>query len=299
MRYLLLALPLLLANAPDEGDPVVIPAPIKAMLDAAMASGNEGDVAVIVKYAKSTAPESGDAVARIASQWRDTRRRKAEEKLREAEFFELVKGRAELGGYITTGNSDNIGLTALLDVRREALHWRHKLRLQADYQESLGVTTREHYLAAYEPNWKIDDRAYVYGAAQYESDRFLGYKDRYSASVGAGYSALKKPGITLDLELGPAFRHTDFTDDKIESNLAARGSLDFDWKLSKGITLRQDASAYLQSANSTVFSKSALAARLFGPFSAQLSYTLQYESMPPVGRERTDTTSRASLVVDF
>jgi putative salt-induced outer membrane protein len=295
MRTLLLALPLLLANASDQ----TIPTPIKAMLDAAMESGNEGDVATIVKYARTAAPESAETIAKIAADWRSDRRREAQRKLREADFLDLVKGRAELGAYLTTGNSNNAGVTALLELRREAIAWRHKIRVQADYQKSLGTVTRERYLAAYEPNWKFDERAYLYGAAQFESDRFLGFYERYSLSAGTGYSALKQPGLRLDVELGPAYRNTRFTDATIESNVAARGSVDFDWKVTPGITLHQNASAYLQSANSTVTSKSALLARLIGPLSAQLSYTLQYESMPPAGRRTTDTTSKAALVVDF
>jgi putative salt-induced outer membrane protein len=297
MRALLLALPLLLANAAAE-DPV-IPPTIKSMLDAAMQSGSEGDVAVIVKYARNADPASADLVVKTATDWRNERLAQANRKIREADFFDLVKGRAELGGYMSTGNTENIGLTAAIEVKREALEWRHKLRLQADYQESLGLVTRERYLAAYEPNWKFDDRAYMYGAAQYESDRFSGFYDRISVSTGAGYSAIKSPAVKLDLELGPAYRLTRFIDDKTESNLAARGSMDFGLKLSPSISVTQNASAYLQDANSTVSSRSALLAKLFGPFSAQFSYTLQYESTPPIGRQTTDTTSRAALVVDF
>lgn len=297
MRALLLVLPLLLANTAAE-DPE-IPSTIKSMLDAAIASGSEGDVAVIVKYAKAADPASADLVVKIASDWRNDRLAKANRKIREADFFDLVKGHAELGGYVSTGNTENVGLTAVVEVKREALEWRHKLRLQADYQESLSVVSRERYLAAYEPNWKFDDRAYMYGAAQYESDRFSGFYDRVSLSSGAGYSAIKSPAVKLDVELGPAYRLTRFIDEKKESNLAARGSVDFGWKLSPSISVTQNASAYLQEANSTVSSRSALLARLFGPFSAQFSYTLQYESTPPIGRQTTDTTSRAALVVDF
>ncbi|HEX8302384.1 DUF481 domain-containing protein [Sphingomonas sp.] len=296
MRLLLLALPLLLANTED---PDTIPPPIKAMLDAAMDAGSEGDVAVIVKYAKAAAPESGELVTRIASKWNKQRRETAQRKLREADFFDLIKARAELGGYMTSGNTENVGLNAQIELKREGLEWRQKLRVQADYQESLGRVTRERYLAAYEPNWKIGERAYLYGAAQYESDRFSGFTDRLSLSTGAGYSAIKRPGMKLDLELGPAFRTTHLITDASESNMAARGSLDFDWKLSRGISVRQNASAYLQDANSTVSSKSALLARLIGPLSAQVSYTLQYESMPPARRKSTDTISRAALVLDF
>jgi putative salt-induced outer membrane protein len=295
---LLLAVPLLLANAGAD-DPSQIPEPIKSMLEAAMASGNDGEVSTIVKYAKNVMPDNAAAIVKAADDWRNKRRVAAERTLRESNFFDLVKGRAEFGGYITKGNSDTTGLTAAIEVRREGIDWRHKIRLRADYQESGDVVTQERYLAAYEPNYKINDRAYIYGAAQYERDRFSGFDDRFSVSTGAGYTAIKQPRMRLDLELGPAFRHTRFVDDSYESNFAARGSLDFNWKLNQAVSFRQNASAYLQSANSTVSSNSALLAKLFGPFSAQLSYTLQYESMPPIGRQTTDTTSRASLVVDF
>ncbi len=280
-------------------DPVEIPPPIRAMLDAAIASGNESEVSTIVKYARAADPASGDAVLKIADEWRAIRAKDRETRIERAGWLDLWTGRAELGGFVTTGNSDTAGVTGILDLTREGLEWRHKVRGQADFQRSLGITTREHYLAAYEPNWKVDSRRYVYGALQYESDRFFGYSNRYSASAGGGYSAVQTSAMTLNLELGPAFRHTEFTDATVESSIAARGSVDLDWKLTTGLTLRQDASAYLQRYNSTVSSTTAMAAKLLGPLSAQVSYTVQYESMPPVGRVSTDTTSRASLVYTF
>lgn len=282
-----------------QAEPATIPAAIRAMLEAAIASGNESEVATIVKYARTADPASGDAVLMIANDWRDARSRERQTRIERAGILDLWTGRAEIGGFVTTGNSDTAGVTGVLDLTREGLEWRHKLRAQADYQRSIGTTTRDQSLVAYEPNWKIDSRRYVYGAAQYESDRFLGYNDRYSASAGAGYSAVQTPTVTLNLELGPAYRHTEFTDATTESSLAARGSLDFDLKLSPGLTLMQDAAAYLQRYNSTVSGTTALAARLIGPLSARVSYSIQYESMPPLGRVSTDTTSRASLVYTF
>jgi putative salt-induced outer membrane protein len=295
MRALLVALPLLLANGEDPR----IPDTIKSMLDAAIASGSEGDVAVIVKYARTADPASADLVARIASDWRQEKLAKAQAKVRDAGFFDLMKVHAELGGYRTSGNTHDVGLTASLELRREAVEWRHKVRLQTDYQESLGVKTRERYYASYEPNWKFDERAYVYGSSLYESDRFSGFTDRVSLSSGVGYSAIKSPAVRLDIEVGPAFRYTNFVDEAAQRNASARGSLDFGWKVSKGISVTQSASAYFEDANSTVASKSALLARLIGPLSAQVSYSMQYESVPVIGRKNTDTTSRASLVVDF
>ncbi len=303
------AVPALAAPAVDDpvadpkGDPSTpgstLPPVIKAMLDAAMESGSEADVNVIVKYAKTVAPESAELVLRTANDWRNERAARAARKIREASFFDLVKGHAELGGYSTGGNTQNIGVTAAVEIKREGLAWRHKFKVQGDYQESLGVTTRERLLLAYEPNWKFADRAYVYGAAQYERDRFSGFTDRVSLSSGAGYSAIRTPTMKLDLEIGPAYRYTRQVDRTTESNMAARGSLDFGWKLTRTISVTQSASAYIQDSNSTVSTRSALLAKLIGPLSAQFSYAMQYESLPPEGRKTTDTTSRAALVLDF
>ncbi|MDP1026455.1 DUF481 domain-containing protein [Sphingomonas sp. KR1UV-12] len=291
------------ADAPPPAQPsdaaAMIPESIRAMLDAALEAGNDGEVSTIVKYARAADPVSGDAVLAIAQKWRDDRAAAREQVIRQASFLNLWKGRVEVGGFITTGNSDTAGGSVALDAEREGLQWRHKFRARADYQESLNVTTREHYLVAYEPNYKFDDRAYVYGAAQYESDRFFGYSDRVSVSSGFGYTAVKARATQLDVELGPGFRLTSFTDDRHESSLAARGSIDFRWQLVAGLSLRQTASAYVERFNSTVTSTTALNAKLLGPLSAALSYNVQYESMPPNGRQTIDTVSRASVVYTF
>lgn len=299
----LFAVPLLLANAAAPGapgsDPVPIPAAIRSMLDAAIQSGNDGDVSVVVKYARLADPASADAVLAIAQKWRSDRATARNEKIKQARVFDLWTGKAELGGYLTTGNTKSAGGSAVLDLVREGLRWRHKFHAQADYQENDNITNREHYLASYEPNLKIDDRLYIYGSAQYESDRFLGYFDRYSASTGFGYSAIKSPAIRLDVELGPAYRYTSFTDDTIQSNVAARGSAVFSWKILPGLSVTENANGYFQSANSTLSSTTAVTAKLIGPLSASLSYNLQYESEPPVGSVSTDTATRASLVYSF
>lgn len=288
---------LLLAAA--TRDPAAIPPPIRAMVDAAMASGDEAGVGAIVRYAKAADPASADAVAALAQEWRDARAQQRETMLRHAGAFDLWHGKIEAGGFVSTGNSPIAGVTVSAEALREGLEWRHKLHLQTDYQSSGGDTTREHYLAAYELNRKLNARAYIYGSAQFESDRFFGFTERYSASAGLGYGAIRRRGMTLDLELGPAFRATSFTDGRDETSPALRGNLDFDWKLGPGVSFSQDASAYLQDFNSTVSSVSAINARLWGPVAARFSYQVQYESMPPAGRMTTDTTTRASIVYSF
>ncbi len=300
---LLAAAPLLLAASEPPAPPATgqapIPPTIRAMVEAALGAGSDVEIATIVRYARVADPASGDAVLALVDRWRADRDAKRHQAIEEARFLELWTGKVELGAYLTTGNARTSGINAALHLQREGLAWRQKFTAIVEHQDSLGVTTRAHYLAAYEPNYKLDDRSYLYGQAQYESDRTLGYDDRASASVGAGYSAVKTPAVTLNLELGPAYRRTGFTDGTEQNSFAARGSLDLKWKLLGGLSLTEATAAYLEKYNSTVSSATALNAKLIGPLSAQLSYNVQYESMPPAGSATTDTTSRASLVYSF
>lgn len=287
------------APAPHADSQAPIPGEIRAMVEAALDTGNDAEIGTIVKYARKADPASGDAVLALVDRWRADRDAKRHQAIEEARFLELWSGKAELGAFLTTGNAHTSGINAALHLQREGLAWRQKFTAIVDHEESLGVTTRAHYLAAYEPNYKLDDRSYVYGQAQYESDRTLGYDNRASASVGAGYSAVKTPAVQLNLELGPAYRRTGFTDGSQQNSFAARGSVDLKWKLLGGLSITEATAAYVERYNSTVSSNTALNAKLIGPLSAQLSYNVQYESMPPAGSVTTDTTSRASLVYSF
>lgn len=280
-------------------EPARIPPEVRSMIDAALASGNEGEVNTIVKYAVNAAPDYTQEIRALSTKWRNDREAQRVAHIRGAGPLDLWDGRGEIGGFLTTGNTANTGISARVDLKREGLQWRHRVFANTDYQESLGVVSRERYAAGYEPNYKFDDRLYAYGAVLYESDRFLGYFDRYSASAGIGYGVVRERDMSLDITIGPAMRRTNYTDDSLENSIGARGSLDFDWNIARGLKFTQDAQAYVHTVNSTVSATSGIEARLLGPLSARLSYNLQYESEPAIGRTSLDTISRAALVYDF
>ncbi len=57
--------------------------------------------------------------------------------------------------------------------------------------------------------------------------------------------------------------------------------------------------AYLEDLSNSLESTTALTTRLTGSLAARFSVNVRYESDPPLGREQTDTTTRASLVYSF
>ncbi|MEL6238845.1 MAG: DUF481 domain-containing protein [Pseudomonadota bacterium] len=282
-----------------------LPDPVRAMIDAALETGDETTVRTVIDLAKQTNPDDTAELDDILAGFEqdlaiaaEAEAREKEAAIRNAGLFDNWSGKGELGAFVSTGNAENTGLTASLSLVREGLRWRHKLSGRADYQETDGVVTREQYLAAYEPNFKITDRLYAYALAQYERDPFQGFSARYSGSGGLGYDLLIE-GPTLSIKAGPAWRRTELVDGDSTSNLAGLAALDFDWAISDSISFTQDGSALVQSGSSTFISDSGLQFTMSDALSLRLSYTLEHDTAPPEGAVQTDTLSRITIIYDF
>ena len=293
-----------------------LPEPVRAMIDAAIATGDETKVRTVVEIAKQTNP--GDAaeidamLTRFEAKLAEAKAAEASAKeaaIRSAGLLENWSGKGEFGAFRATGNASDTGITTGITVDRQGIDWRHKLTARVDYQRSNGVTTREQYLARYEPNVNISDRFYVYALAQYERDRFQGFSGRYAVSGGLGFQALKRDDVQLSVKVGPAYRVTQFVDGREDSRIAGLVGLYFDWDITDRLKLTQDtnavaetggsALAIIDSQNTTLDLITGLNAKINSSLSARFSYAVEYNSNPPPGAVQTDTLSRVTLIYDF
>ncbi len=96
------------------------------------------------------------------------------------------KGSAELGGSHATGANDILALYGSLDISRIGPVWTHRLTVRDDFQRTDGSTTVERFAAAYEPRVQVAPALYGFGLTQYEHDRSLGYRSRYTVGAGVG-----------------------------------------------------------------------------------------------------------------
>ena len=293
-----------------------LPEGARAMIDAAIASGDEKKVATVIGLARSTWPEERSTIDAINDQWKITlaARRAAEAEaertaLINADMFDRWTGEGELGAFQSSGNTESVGVAAALRLDREGIDWTHSIRLRADYQRQNGSTSREQFAASYEPRWQFDENIFVYGLAQYERDRIQGFSSRYSVSGGLGYRILDNPKLKLSLKAGPAYRVTDFTDGTSADRLAGLVGIDFDWQMLDRLKLTQDVEALAETggeatlifdgANTTINLVTGLDFRVSNRLRSRLSYKVEYDSNPPAGSEGTDTLTRATLIYGF
>jgi len=293
-----------------------LPEGARAMIDAAIASGDERKVATVIGLARSTWPEERSTIDAINDHWKITRaaRRAAEAEAEQtalinAGMFDRWSGEGELGAFQSSGNTESVGVAAALRLDREGIDWTHSIRLRADYQRQNGSTSREQFAASYEPRWQFDENIFAYGLAQYERDRIQGFSSRYSVSGGFGYRVIDNPKLKLSLKAGPAYRVTDFTDGTSADRLAGLVGLDFDWQMLDRLKLTQDVEALAETggeatlifdgANTTINLVTGLDFRVSNRLRSRLSYKVEYDSNPPAGSEGTDTLTRATLIYGF
>ena len=283
-----------------------VPDPVRAMIDAAIESGDESTVRTVIELARETNPDAEaelDAVlATYESQLAkaDAREAVAEQQaLSTGSFFENWSGQGEAGAFRATGNARNTGISAQLGLTRRGENWRHTLRGRADYQSTDGRTTREQYLLGYEPNYKLNDNLFVFAQALYERDRFQGFAARYALTGGLGYRIAESETVDLSVRAGPGWRRTDFVDGRSIDRIVGNAALDFEWQFAENLAFTQNARTYVQQGGSSFVSETGVRAEFAEDFSIRLSYAVEHDTIPPVDAVKTDTLSRVTVVYDF
>lgn len=293
-----------------------LPEPVRAMIEAAIATGDAAKVKTVVDIAKQTNPDDTAEIDGLQKAFLAEQRELAaaeaarkEEALRTAGVFDNWSGRGQIGAFQSSGNSRNVGVTVSLSLLRKGIDWEHRLRGTVDYQRSNGRTSREQYLAAYEPRYQINDGLFTYGLAQYESDRFQGYSSRYSLSGGLGYKVVDSPDVQLAVKAGPSWRLVELLDHSRQNSFGALAGFDFDWRITKQLKFTQDANLVadtgaagqiiIDSTSTSILLTSGLEASIADGLTTRLTYTVDYDSNPPVGAASTDTSTRFTLVYGF
>ncbi|PZU06980.1 MAG: DUF481 domain-containing protein [Sphingobium sp.] len=301
MRALMISFPLLIAAVPSGAlaDDALLPPAVREMMEAAIANGNETDIATVAKIAKQTNPASADEIQRMVKSWKDRTKATRNMVIREAAFTDLWTGRIEAGGFRSTGSTSELGISFAATATRTGIQWTHKLSAAADYRRANGVTSRERYTAGYEPRFEFNPRGFVYGLAQFERDTSIGYDERYTVSTGVGYKLILSKPVDLSADIGPSVRHAKYVIGPRETKLGVRGSMALAWRVAPAVTVKQTASAYAESDVVTFNTLTSLETKVTSRWSTAISYTMQYESETLLSDRNLNTLSRLTLTYDF
>lgn len=280
----------------------VIPAELRAILDQAIAEGDERVIDKIFDYAKRARPDLAALLSDLRKGHREeiaareaAAAEKKRRKLADAGPLENWSGNLEFGATLTTGQTDSIGGIAALDLKREGLNWAHALLVKGEIQETNGVRAVERVIASWQPRYNLAPKSYVFGLGQFERDPELGYDARYTAGIGAGWSLASGKALKLSVEGGPALRRT-LQDHHDYTRLAGRGTLDLSLAISPRLDFGQRISVFYEAGTSSGLFTSKLDSRISEKLKLRLSYEYRVEEDGLTGASSSGSISRASIV---
>ena len=210
------------------------------------------------------------------------------------------KGDAELGVLNTNGNTKTQNITFKTKIVNDRDRWRHTVKGEALNSSEQGSTTAERYFISGKSDFKLTDRSYTFGLLTYENDRFSGYDQRTTETLGYGRNVIKRDTLSLDLEAGLGARQSKLSatgENQNEGLIHLAGSLG--WKISDTSTFSEDLSSDIGKKSTVTKSVTALKTQIAGNLASKLSFTAKHSSQVPAGVTKLDTETAITLVYGF
>jgi len=209
-------------------------------------------------------------------------------------------GSAELGAVVTSGNTDSTTANARGELHYRPGVWRHAARAEVLLQSEDGQSSAERYSAAYKADRQLDEDNYLFGALRGERDRFSGFEYQVSETAGYGRRLARwgQDGF-LDAEIGAGLRQSRPEGGDFENEPIARLALVVEHPLSASSRLTEQLQT--EAGPDNVFSESVTGLRVSvnDALALKLTQTFRHNSDVPDDRERLDSISAVTLVVDF
>ena len=208
-------------------------------------------------------------------------------------------GKVTLGYLATDGNTENTSLNSGFNVDYATGKWLHGLSGIAINASQSGDATAESYVLGWKTEYNFSATDFAFGRVDWRKDRFSGYDQQVSETVGYGRRILDTAAHVLNAEIGAGARQLDVADGTTENEAIIRGGLDYVWNFSESAQFTQDLVVESGDTNTFLESISAIKATLVGDLALVASYTIRNNSDVPVGTEKTDTFTALSLEYAF
>lgn len=216
-----------------------------------------------------------------------------------AEPDEGWSGKAALGYLATSGNTESSSLNSGFGVAYDAGRWIHGLELKAIHATEDEQTTAESYAVGWKSEFNLTDRDFLFGRVNWRKDRFSGYDQQLSETVGYGRRIVDTGVHFLNAEIGAGARQADLVDGTSESDVILRAGFNYRWQFTETAAFMQDLVTESGEENIYIESITALKATLIGDLALVASYTIKNNSEVPAGSENTDWFTALSLEYAF
>jgi len=207
--------------------------------------------------------------------------------------------KGEIGGSFASGNSETEAVNAALGFTGTYDQWTHTLGFAGNYGSDSGTTTAQRWEVRGQTQYLFTDRAYAFGAARYEDDRFSAYDFQTSLSGGLGYKIIDNDRTKFWVQGGPGYRFAEFNDTgESEDGVIFRGDLGLDHQFTETTKLVERFLVETGSDNTYLQNDLGLEVSINGTLALRLGYQVRHNTDVPAGTEKTDTLTTIGLIYE-
>lgn len=209
---------------------------------------------------------------------------------------------AELGGTMTTGNTDTSTLVGKLDVTHNLSDWKNNYYADILYSEDDDEKTASRWKVGAKGAYILDESSSLFVLGEYEEDEFSGY-DSVSSLVG-GYSKnfYKTDTVTFDGDLGPGITLFDVENGSSEKTGILHIGLTYENALSATSKFTQvliSDVAFEDEKSTLSRSETSITANIMGELAMKLGFIVSHDNNPIDDKKSVDTETTITLLYTF
>ncbi|NRA72630.1 MAG: DUF481 domain-containing protein [Gammaproteobacteria bacterium] len=219
-----------------------------------------------------------------------------------AEEMRSWSAAAELGGTMTTGNTETSTIKAKIDATHTIIDWKNDYYADVLYSEDEDGKTASRWKLGAKGNYLLDQDSGIFALAEHEQDQFSDYDS--ITSIAAGYSRriYHSDTSTLNGDIGPGMKFFDVKNAPSEKTGILHIGLDYENKLSETSTFTQilvSDVAFEDEKSSITRSETAVTANIVGELAMKIAFIVRHDNHPGLDKKEIDTETTITLLYSF
>ena len=205
----------------------------------------------------------------------------------------------ELGALFTSGNTEDqtLNFTGTIGLLQD--QWEYMFSLDGLFSSNENDVTGQRFYAVASANYEFSEDSFFLTRIAHEDDRFSGFDSQSDITFNYGHRLLDNVadmGLTLNAGIGVRWSRLNDSDfDEPIVRLAG----EYDWKISDTASFNQQLSIEAGSDTNIFRSETSIETQILDNLSLRFSINIKHQTDVPVSRERTDTETAVTFVMNF
>ena len=205
----------------------------------------------------------------------------------------------QLGALFTSGNTEDQTLNFAGRIGLLQDQWEYVFSLDGLFSSNENDVTGQRFYAVASANYEFTQNSFFLTRLAHEDDRFSGFDSQSDITFNYGRKLL---GSIADMELtlnaGVGVRWSRLDDsDFVEPIVRLAG--DYEWKISDTASFGQQLSVEAGNEANIYRYETSIETRILNNLSLRFSINIKHQTVVPAGREKTDTETAVTFVMNF